>query len=62
MNVFLFAPGLQLVKGSLLRRKFIDIDLGQDETRLAIRFNSLSSCFKAAKQLNKAATTVDPTF
>ena len=64
MNVVLFAPeDLQLVKGSpALRRKFIDIDLGQMKP---VYLSDLTAYHHVLKQRNsylKTATTVDPTF
>ena len=64
MNVVLFAPeDLQLVKGSpALRRKFIDIDLGQMKP---VYLSDLTAYHHVLKQRNsylKTANTVDPTF
>lgn len=64
MTVVLFAPeDLQLIKGSpSLRRKFIDIDLGQMKT---IYLSDLSQYNHVLKQRNaylKAATVIDHQF
>ena len=64
MNVVLFAPeDLQLIKGSpSLRRKFIDIDLGQMKP---VYLSDLTAYHHVLKQRNsylKTANTVDPTF
>ena len=64
MNVILFAPeDLQLIKGApALRRKFIDIELGQIKP---IYLSDLSHYHHVLKQRNtylKTAKTIDETF
>ena len=64
MNVVLFAPeDLQLIKGApALRRKFIDVELGQIKP---IYLSDLSSYNHVLKQRNaylKSTETVDKTF
>ena len=52
-----------LLKGSpALRRKFIDIDLGQMKPVYLSDLTAYHHVLKQAKQLLKTATTVDPTF